>query len=215
MTRLLLVLWGRPGGLPHNPGLAIALLATLLVSAASAAQAPAGPLEALRARDRQIHDILARQKRDATPENDALLRQAVNDAFDYEAHTQASFGRYWAELSEPDRKEALRLVSTLLERSALDKVKEYSTEKIQYVSETIDPSGRNAEVLTRVTRKNETAEIAYRMQPAGGRWRIVDIVVEGAGSIESNRAAFYKEIRASGVRGLLDKLRRKAERQSP
>lgn len=190
--------------------------AALLICGGWAREAlAAGPLDALRARDRQIHEILYEQKRGITAENEARLRQAVNGIFDYEAHARASFGRYWDQLSEQDRKEALRLVSLLLERSALDKVREFSTEKIQYISETVDPDGRAGGVLTRVTRGTETAEIGYRLQFAGGAWRVVDIVVEGASSVESNRAAFYKEIRTSGVPGLLDKLRKKAERKTP
>ncbi len=193
-------------------GLAVA---ALLIYAGSAREADAaGPLDTLRARDRQIRKILSDQKEGASPEDEAQLRQAVNGIFDYEAHARASFGRYWDQLSTRDREEGLRLVSALLERSALDKVKEFSPETIQYISETIDPDGHAANVLTRVTRGTEMAEIGYRMQLAGDRWRIVDIVVEGASSVESNRAAFYKEIRTSGVEGLLDKLRRKAGRKA-
>ncbi len=189
-------------------------VATLLAGVAPGAAA-AGPLDTLRARDRQIHDILAEQRQGVTPQNEFRLRQAVNGVFDYEAHARASFGRYWEQVSEAERKEALRLVSTLLERSAMDKVREYSMEKIQYVSESADPGGAEASVLTRVKRGAETAEIGYRMLRVGETWRIVDIVVEGASSVESNRAAFSREIRLSGVKGLLEKLRRKAGRTSP
>jgi phospholipid transport system substrate-binding protein len=177
--------------------------------------APGSPLAALRARDRQLRDVLGERKREATPANEARLRQAVNGTFDYAAHARSSFGRYWEQLSEAERREALRLVSTLLERAALDKVTEFSLDRIQYVSESVDPGGEAATVLTRVRRGAETAEIGYRMVRAGEAWRIVDIVVEGSSSVESNRAAFAKEIRASGVPGLLEKLRRKAERSVP
>ncbi len=195
----------------------ILCIASMLLAAGGLALegAPTGPTAALRARDRQIRDILSEQKQGTTPRNEARLRQAVNGIFDYEAHARASFGRHWAQLSDAERKEGLSLVSTLLERSALDKVREFSMESIQYVSESVDPDGAGAGVLTRVKRGAETAEVSYRMLWVGARWRIVDIVVEGASSVESNRAAFSREIRASGVRGLLDKLRRKAERKAP
>lgn len=185
--------------------------AALLICGSPAAAA--GPLDAVRLRDRQIREILAAQKQGATAANEERLRQVVNGILDYEAHTRASFGRYWEQLSAADRNEALRLMTALLEASAMEKVRDFPAEKIQYVSETVDPPGDTGMVLTRVTRGTETAEVAYRMQLAAGRWRIVDILVEGASSVESNRAAFAREIRASGVRGLLEKLRRKAERK--
>jgi phospholipid transport system substrate-binding protein len=189
--------------------------AVLAAGSLGLCRAAAGPLETLRERDRQIHAILEEQKQGVTPANTARLRQAVNAALDYETHAQQSFGRYWQQLSGPERQEALRLVSTLLERSALDKVNEFAAEKIQYVSESFDAGGAAATVLTRVKRGSDTFEIGYRMERAGAAWRIVDILVEGASSVESNRGAFSREIRASGVRGLLEKLRKKAERSRP
>ncbi len=195
--------------------LSLASAALLAVGALAGTSSGAGPMETLRARDSQIREILNEQNRGAALRNEASLRQAVNASFDYEAHARLSFGRNWETLSERDRKEALRLVSTLLERSALEKVRQYSTQKIQYLSESVHPGGTEATVLTRVRGASDTAEIGYRMLRAGETWKIVDIVVEGASSVESNRAAFAKEIRSIGVNGLLDKLRKKVERASP
>jgi phospholipid transport system substrate-binding protein len=171
-----------------------------------------GPLETLRLRDRQIRELLGEREQALGAEQDARLKALVSGIFDYEAHARESFGRYWDQLGERDRKEALRLLTTLLERSSMDKVHQYRADRIQYVSESIeaaDPAA--ATVATCVTRGRERWEIGYRMRLTGGQWKIVDVVVEGASSVENNRAAFYKEIRASGLQGLLEKLRRKAD----
>ena len=178
--------------------------------------AAAGPLDALRARDRQIREIL-RNTPPADRASDGRLKAAVNGIFDYETHTRRSFGRYWDQMSERDRAEALPCVSLLLERSSMDKVHQYQSEKVQFVSETIDPADpSSATALTRVARGRETWEIGYAMRLAAGQWKIVDIAVEGASSVENNRAAFYKEIRQSGMPGLLEKLRKKAmQRRAP
>jgi ABC-type transporter MlaC component len=65
-------------------------------------------------------------------------------------------------------------------------------------------------VLARVVRGREIHELALRMRLASGEWRIVDVVVDGTSIAESNRAAFYREIRQAGIPGLLGKLRTKA-----
>jgi phospholipid transport system substrate-binding protein len=182
-----------------TPALALALAAAALA---------AGPLETLRARDRQIRQVLGERGKVLSAEEDARLRTLVNGIFDYETHARESFGRYWDPMSEIQRQEALRLVTLLLERSSMEKVHEYRANTIQYVSERIDGGG--ATVETRVTHGREKWAVGYRMRQAGGQWRIVDVIVEDASTVENNRAAFYKEIRASGVPGLLEKLRKKA-----
>jgi ABC-type transporter MlaC component len=179
--------------------------ALLLLLCAQAALA-LGPLETLRLRDRQIHELLGERE-----PRDERLRALVNGIFDYETHARESFGRCWTQLGERERVEAVRLVATLLERSSMEKVREYRSDRIQYLSESIDAADPAlATVLTRVTRGRERWEIGYRMRLGGSGWRIVDVLPEGASSIENNRAAFYKEIRAGGVEALLAKLRKKA-----
>lgn len=191
-----------------------ALLLAALTSAYSAAAL--GPIETLRLRDRQIRELLGEREQALSGEKEARLKILVGGVFDYEAHTRESFGRYWEQLGERDRQEALRLLTALLARSSMDKVHQYRSDRIQYVSESIDAADpAAATVATRVTRDREKWEIGYRMRRSGGNWRIVDVVVEGASSVENNRAAFYKEIRTSGLPGLLEKLRRKAEGNHP
>jgi phospholipid transport system substrate-binding protein len=189
-------------------------LATLVAMgiAPTNGHAAMGPIETLRDRDRRIREMLTMTDRNPASDRDAQLRRLVNGIFDYELHARESFGRYWDHMSEAERKEAIRLITTLLEQSSMEKVHEYRSNRIRYVSEKFDPDDpASATVVTRVAREREEWEIAYRLRQSAGRWRIVDVVVEGASTLENNRAAFYREIRATGVKGLLDKLRRKVE----
>lgn len=170
-----------------------------------------GPMETLRDRDRRIREVLREDKSIRGSERESRLRVLVTEIFDYETHARESLGQYWSQLAEGERKEALQLIATLLERSSIEKVQEYQTDRIQYLSETNDSSIPAAVcVTTRVTREGEAWEIAYRMRQVEGRWKIVDVLVEGASTVESNRASFYKEIRSSGIQSLLAKLRKKA-----
>jgi ABC-type transporter MlaC component len=167
----------------------------------------------LRNRDLQVRQILDEQKMKPSAEEDARLRDLVGSIVDFERHTRESFGIYWYELNEADRAEAIRLVTSLLQRSMLKKVYEYRSDRAQYVSEIIDPADPAvAKVLTLITRGEARWEIQYRMRLNGAEWKIVDIILQGASSVERNRSTFYKEIRGSGARGLLEKLRRKVDR---
>ena len=184
------------------------------VPATAAAGRMTGPRETLIARDRQIREILGDRDRTLSAGEAFRLRALVNGIFDYETHARESFGKHWEEMNERDRAEGVHLVTTLLERSSMEKVHEYRETAIEYVSERFDTSSPEvATVVTRVTRNREAWEVGYRMRLAGGRWRIVDVLVEGAGTIDNNRTTFYKQIRALGIGGLLAKLRKKAEQK--
>jgi phospholipid transport system substrate-binding protein len=171
-----------------------------------------GPLQTLRARDLQIREILGQSEQRMSPDREERLRTLVSDIVDYEAYARDSFGIYWTQLADRDRGEAVRLLRTLVERSLMGKLDDYVSEAVQYVSENFDPEDPNAAlVLTHVLRENEQWEIGYRMRQSEGRWRIVDIVVQGASSTEKNRLSFYREIHGTGLASLLEKLRKKAE----
>jgi phospholipid transport system substrate-binding protein len=67
-----------------------------------------------------------------------LIRQAVDERFNWEAMTQRSLARHWRERTDAEKKEFIVLFGKLLERTYLDKVGSYSGEKVVYVDETID-----------------------------------------------------------------------------
>lgn len=172
-----------------------------------------GPLETLRARDLQIREVLGQSGHKISSDREGRLRALVSDIVDYEAYARDSFGIYWSRLAEGERSEAVRWLRTIVERSLMAKMEDYASEAIQYVSEDFDPEDPNmAMVLTHVRRQGEQLNIGYRMRQAEGRWRIVDIVMEGASSTEKNRVSFYKEIHGAGLQSLLEKLRKRAER---
>ena len=187
----------------------ITFLIALLACADSATAM--GPLETLRSRDLQIRELLGEREEKPGAEEDARLRTLVGSIVDFEGHTRESFGIYWYELGEADRREALRLVTILLERSLWDKVWKHRSDRIQYVSENIESADpAKATVHSRITRDEESWEVLYRMRLNGTQWRIVDIMLQGVSSVERNRSTFYKEIRRSGLPGLFEKLRKKA-----
>jgi len=186
----------------------------LIVALVCASSATAmGPLETLQVRDLQVREILGNHKTKPSPEEDARLRDLVTGIVDMDSHTRESFGIYWNELDETKRREALQLVSMLLERSLLKGVYEHKSDRVQYVSERIDPANPSvATVLTVITRNEDRWEVRYRMQQSGSQWKIVDILLQGKSSVERNRSTFYKEIQSTGVAGLLEKLRKKVDK---
>ena len=187
----------------------IVLAATLALTELASAQPSA--LDTLRQRDATIRRILGPENRALNGDQERELKQVLSATFDYSGHARLALGKYWDQMGLQDRNEAIALVTTLLERSSLEKVRQLP-QRVEYVSE-MPRAGGAVSVLTRVSHGSDTWEVAYYLHHADKHWKIFDVVVDGGSTLESNRAAFYKEIRETGVAGLLRRLRAKAAQE--
>ena len=175
------------------------------------ASAQSTALDTLRQRDAAIRRILGPENQVPNSVQEGKLKQVLLATFDYEGHARLALGKYWDQMNSQERNEAIALVTGLLERSSLDKARQLP-QKIEYVSEA-PRAGGIVSVLTRVSRRSDSWEVAYQFHHAAQQWKIFDVEVDGASTLNSNRAAFYKEIRETGVAGLLRKLRAKAQQE--
>ncbi len=146
------------------------------------------------------------------PENEKkrgqLIRQAVDERFDWEAMTQRSLARYWKERTTGERKEFIELFGKLLERTYLNKVGSYSGEKVSYVDETID--GKYGTVTAKIlTHSNTDVLVLYRVKNENKGWLVYDISIEGVSLVNNYRKQFNSIILSSSYNGLVKKLREK------
>ena len=141
-----------------------------------------------------------------------LIRQAVDERFNWEAMTQRSLARHWQKRTDAEKKEFIVLFGKLLERTYLDKVGSYSGEKVVYVDETID--GRYATVTAKILTHSQTeVEVRYRLKEVNGDWGVYDISIEGVSLVNNYRKQFNSIIVSSSYDELVKKLRAKvAER---
>ncbi|OQY48946.1 MAG: hypothetical protein B6240_04165 [Desulfobacteraceae bacterium 4572_87] len=137
-----------------------------------------------------------------------LIRQAVDEQFNWEAMTQRSLARHWRGRTEAEKKEFIELFGKLLERAYLDKVGSYSGEKVIYVGETID--GKYGTVTAKILTHSRTeVEVRYRLKKTNGDWRVYDISVEGVSLVNNYRKQFNSIILRSSYDDLVAKLREK------
>ena len=183
----------------------------LIVASVMVGAPPPSPMKAVREWDAKIRSILERPALKKA-DREAQLKAAVIPLLDYETHTRESLSPHWDQMSAPERSTAIRAITVLLEQSSVEKVRNILSQQVEYLSENFDTTDpESASVRARVRKDRD---VAFRMRWAEGRWRIFDIVIEGASSVESNRTAFSREIKSSGISGLLEKLERKAKQKS-
>jgi phospholipid transport system substrate-binding protein len=133
----------------------------------------------------------------------------IHDAFDYEDMARHSLGAQWAGLTPEQREEFTRLFADLFERSYSVLVVRFLGERTtNYVDESSD--GQRALVQTMlVSPKDGEMPVDYRLAALGGRWTVVDIVVDGVSLAENYRAQFNKIIRTSSYQTLLERMRKR------
>ena len=137
-----------------------------------------------------------------------LIRQAVDERFNWEAMTKRSLARHWRGRTEAEKKEFIELFGKLLERTYLGKVGSYSGEKVIYVGETID--GKYGTVTAKIlTHSHTEVLVLYRLKIIGGDWRVYDISVEGVSLVNNYRKQFNSIILRSSYDDLVAKLREK------
>ncbi|MCF8131074.1 MAG: ABC transporter substrate-binding protein [Deltaproteobacteria bacterium] len=137
-----------------------------------------------------------------------LIRQAVDERFNWEAMTQRSLARHWQKRTDAEKKEFIVLFGKLLERTYLDKVGSYSGEKVVYVDETID--GKYATVTAKIFTHSQTeVAVRYRLKELNGDWGVYDISIEGVSLVNNYRKQFNSIIVRSSYDELVKKLRAK------
>jgi phospholipid transport system substrate-binding protein len=146
--------------------------------------------------------------KDKPKDKRAAVRRVADDIFDFGETAKRSLGRHWADRTQAERDEFVKLFGDLLERSYISKIELYGGEKIQYVGDKIE--GDQASVMSKLlTKTNTEVPIEYRMLKKGERWLVYDVIIEGVSLVSNYRAQFNKIIRTESYEALVKKLRAK------
>jgi phospholipid transport system substrate-binding protein len=144
-------------------------------------------------------------------ERKRLIREAVNERFDWEEMSRRTLARHWRGRTDAEKKEFIQLFGDLLERTYLDKVEGYSGEKVLYEGDAVD--GDYGIVKVRIVTKQDTEiPVEYRVKKRERDWFVYDITIEGVSLINNYRTQFNSILVRSSFKDLLNKLKTKVEK---
>jgi len=140
-------------------------------------------------------------------ERKRLIRQAVDERFDWEEMSRRSLARHWARRTAEEKKEFIDLFGKLLERTYLEKVEGYSGESVLYDSENVDPDDKKyvAVKVRFITKKGIDIPVEYRLWKKKNDWRVYDISIEGVSLVNNYR----KQFKGMSYGNLIQRLRTK------
>jgi phospholipid transport system substrate-binding protein len=145
-----------------------------------------------------------------TAEREKLIRQAVDERFDWEEMARRALATHWAKRTLEERKEFVRLFADLLERTYKKKVEDYSGEKVLYEGETKDGDYATVKVKI-VSKKNKDIPVEYRLKKEGNDWFVYDVSIEGVSLVNNYRTQFNSIIVQSSYENLTKRLKEKVE----
>jgi phospholipid transport system substrate-binding protein len=137
-----------------------------------------------------------------------LIREAVDERFEWEEMARRSLGRYWTQRTAEEKKEFVPLFSDLIERTYMSKVEDYSGERVRYDGETNEDDYAVVKVII-VTQKNKDIPLEYRLQKKGSEWLVYDVSIEGVSLVNNYRMQFNSIILQSSYENLIKRLKAK------
>jgi len=189
------------------------ILSLLLIVEIAVPALAANPMEEIKQTTDKILSIVTNPALKAplkTAEREKLIRQAVDERFNWEEMARRSLATHWAKRTPEEKKEFIRLYADLLERTYMKKVEDYSGEKVLYEGEIKEGDYATVKVKI-VTKKNKDIPVEYRLMKNGDSWFIYDVSIEGVSLVNNYRTQFNSIISQSSYENLVKKLREKVE----
>jgi phospholipid transport system substrate-binding protein len=138
----------------------------------------------------------------------AEIRRVADSLFDFTEMSRRALGRHWADRTDAERDEFVRLFSDLVARSYIGKMDRYAGEAIAYTGERVN--GDEASVQSQfVTAKGSQIPVEYRLHRASEGWTAYDVFIEKVSLVGTYRSQFDRVIRTESFASLLERLRQK------
>jgi phospholipid transport system substrate-binding protein len=138
------------------------------------------------------------------------FKSLLNDSFDLTTIGRFALGRYWRVATPQQRSEYQRLFEKMIIDVYSDRFSSYSGQQLKTASAKM-VSNTDAMVTTFILPKDggEKVQVDWRVRNAGGKYKIVDVVVEGVSMSVTQRSDFASVIQRGGgdIAVLIDHLK--------
>lgn len=185
---------------------AILFFLPIVISAPSLA---GEPTEQLRETTNKIVAIVtdpALKAAERAGERKRLIREEVDQRFDWEEMSRRALGRHWTKRTYEEKKEFIYLFGKLLERTYMDRVDDYSGERVLFEGERID--GNFGVVTAKIlSRQEKEVPVLYRVKKKSKGWYVYDVSIEGVSLINNYRTQFNTIITRSSYKELIERLK--------
>ena len=195
---------------PMTRRLIAVVVVALALTATVAGPATAGPAtDAIRPAIDQLLRILNDDRLKGpvhTEDRRRALGLVIEGVIDFPEAARRALALHWQGRTDTERAEFIGLFRDLVTYSYIVTLEGYGGQAVVYAGET--ESDGVVAVLTRVQgRQGAPVPIEYRMHQRDGRWRIYDVVIEGASLVANYRSQFNTVVRTTSYAALVRRMR--------
>jgi len=192
-----------------------AVLSVLIIFVLSIPVYAGVPMTTVEATVNRVLDVLRDSKLKspaAKEKKKEKLRVIYKDMFDEIEFSKRTLTRNWNKFNPAERVEFVSLFEQVLEKSYIDKILDYSNEKIDFYKESM-LSENQAEIKTKIITSSKEVPIFYRLILKNGKWKVYDVVVENVSLVQNYRTQFNDILVKNTPEQLLEILRKKVKAQ--
>jgi phospholipid transport system substrate-binding protein len=139
---------------------------------------------------------------------------SIDEVFDYEQLAARSLGDEWKNRTDLERKEFRELLEQLVRKSYRKSID--STLGYQVEHRGSRKSGEDTIIATVAKHKTDARKapigIDYVLVQVQGKWRAVDLIIEGSSLVGNYRSQFTRVIKKKGYQELILMMKRKLEK---
>jgi phospholipid transport system substrate-binding protein len=186
-------------------GLSLFLLILTIVPAPVRAELPR---ETIQAQVNRVLDVL-RNAGEAKSVKERKILSIVDEFFDYPELSKRTLANHWKAFTPEQQKEFTTLFGKLLANVYMDRIMQYSNEKVVFGKET-KLSENTVEIQSEILTQSKSVPLNYRMISNNkGEWKVYDVVVEGVSLVMNYRSQFREILSSKPPENLLKTLREK------
>ena len=196
-------------------------LALFVVAGVSFAAAPlrgeTDPSPARAAVDETVEAVLAVLRQNELPvaERQQQIEAIAIERFDFVTMSKLVLKRDWRRFDKDQKQQFVDAFRDHLAASYGTRIERYEQEAVSMLGERVEPGG---DVTVRTKIEGGAAdgiEIQYRMRERKGRWRVIDVVIEGVSLVANFRSQFSEVLSRGGPEELLRRLQEKNAEGAP
>lgn len=138
-----------------------------------------------------------------------LADEIVAPHVDFNRLSGLALGKHWRRASAEQKQEFMRQFQRMLVRTYATAFREFGDWSIRFLSRHNAADADDITVRSEILRPGAPpTSVDYRMYRKNGTWKAYDVVIEGISLVTNYRSSFAKEVRRSGMDGLIKRITR-------